>query len=76
MEKRENRYCSVCGKNTDHVVVLVRKESPFKEDKKRKRKEFLTGFLKGWAFGAFLASMDDFSRHCICEQCGTKTIED
>ncbi|EKM19575.1 hypothetical protein VCHENC01_4808 [Vibrio harveyi] len=57
-------------------MVLVRKKSAFEGDKNRGKKEFITGFLKSAVFGAFLASMDDFSRHLICENCGNKTIQD
>lgn len=42
----------------------------------RKLKEFISGFIKGWALGPFIASMDEFSRHLVCENCGEKTIED
>jgi hypothetical protein len=38
--------------------------------------DFLTGLIKSAAVGAFEASMDDFSRHSICEQCGKKTVND
>lgn len=72
----ETHYCSACDADTSHVLVLVRKESPFKEAKNRKTKEFLAGVLKGWALGPFIASMDEFERHLICEKCGNKIIED
>ncbi|MCZ5986269.1 hypothetical protein [Vibrio parahaemolyticus] len=44
-------------------------------DKNRNKKEFIAGFLKSVVFGAFLASMDEFERHLICENCGHKTIQ-
>ncbi|EPO5780607.1 hypothetical protein ACUCAK_003020 [Vibrio harveyi] len=74
--KTEVFLCPKCGVETHHVVVLVRKKSTFEGDKNRGKKEFITGFLKSAVFGAFLASMDDFSRHLICENCGNKTIQD
>ncbi|HDM8170989.1 TPA: hypothetical protein P0E23_003622 [Vibrio harveyi] len=74
--KTEVFLCPKCGVETHHVVVLVRKKSAFEGDKNRGKKEFITGFLKSAVFGAFLASMDDFSRHLICENCGNKIIQD
>ncbi|MFV0450120.1 MAG: hypothetical protein ACK5MF_16980 [Vibrio sp.] len=73
--KREVRYCSDCEIETYHVVVLVRKQSQFTGEKYRNLKEFIAGAIKGWAVGAFIASMDDFERHLVCENCGNKTIE-
>ncbi|MFC7418494.1 hypothetical protein ACFQNF_01195 [Iodobacter arcticus] len=72
----EIRHCSVCGVDTNHVVVLVRKTNPFKGEQHSKFKEFLHGAIKSWFLGAFIASMDEFSRHRICEKCGNKVIED
>ncbi|MFZ3530169.1 hypothetical protein LCA30_13505 [Vibrio harveyi] len=74
--KTEVFLCPKCRVETHHVVVLVRKKSAFEGDKNRRKKEFITGFLKSAVFGAFLASMDDFSHHLICENCGNKTIQD
>ncbi|HAS6346877.1 hypothetical protein LZU85_02845 [Vibrio sp. IRLE0018] len=74
--KIENHYCEHCQTETPHVVVLVRKTSAFKSDPQRSRKEFIAGFLKSAVFGAFLASMDEFARHLVCERCGHKVIED
>ncbi|CAM3662996.1 hypothetical protein VA7868_00382 [Vibrio aerogenes CECT 7868] len=71
----ENKFCKKCGEETTHIVVLVRNQSPYEGDANRNRKEFLSGFLKGSVAGAFCASMDEFSRHVICEKCGEKTIE-
>ncbi|PJC86022.1 hypothetical protein CSW98_10510 [Vibrio sp. HA2012] len=78
MSQRQSEicYCSRCGAETNHIVVLVRKPSPFKNSSHRKLKEFIHGVLKGWFFGAFIASMDDLSRHLICEQCGDKIIDE
>ncbi len=75
-EQIENCFCKSCHQDTQHVVVLVRKPSPFEHDKNRKIKEFIAGLIKGWFVGPFIASADEFSRHLICEKCGTKTIED
>lgn len=72
----ETYYCPCCKHDMPHIVVLVRKESPFKNDKHQKRKEFLSGLLQGMLFGAFMSSMDQFSRHIICSECGRKFIED
>ncbi|EKF9702956.1 hypothetical protein O1C89_002333 [Vibrio cholerae] len=69
-------HCSQCHADTNHVVVLVRKESPFKDRPNSKLKEFWHGAIKGWFLGAFVAAMDDFSRHRVCEACGHKEIED
>ncbi|MFB1095314.1 hypothetical protein ACEWH9_14240 [Vibrio diabolicus] len=66
--KTEVLMCPTCGVETHHVVVLVRKKSGFEGDKNRNKKEFIAGFLKSVVFGAFLASMDEFERHLICEQ--------
>lgn len=60
---------------THHVVILVRKQSAFKGAKNQKLKEFIAGAIKGWALGAFVASMDEFERHLVCEKCGKKTVE-
>ncbi|SHO57313.1 hypothetical protein [Vibrio quintilis] len=72
----EVHFCNQCGEETTHIVVLVRNKSPFEGDKNQSRKEFLSGFLKGSVAGAFCASMDEFTRHVICEKCGEKTIEE
>jgi len=42
----------------------------------QKRKAFIKDFITGWAAGPFLANMDRFERHAICEHCGTKVIEE
>tara|TARA_Y100001960_G_scaffold114279_1_gene122348 strand:+ start:786 stop:1013 length:228 start_codon:yes stop_codon:yes gene_type:complete len=68
---KEVSYCKQCDEQTTHIVVLVRDDP-----KPNKVKDFLNGFIKSAAVGAFEASMDDFSRHSICEQCGKKTIND
>lgn len=72
----ETGHCPVCGIDTNHIVVLVRKTNPFKDEKNSKFKEFIQGAIKSWFLGAFIASMDEFSRHRICEKCGHKVIED
>lgn len=47
----ETHYCSACDADTSHVLVLVRKESPYKSAENRKTKEFLAGLFKGMAVG-------------------------
>ena len=75
-DDKEICYCAECHRDTSHIVVLVRKPSEFRGEKNQKLKEFFAGVVKGWALGAFVASMDEFSRHKVCEVCGTKIIED
>ncbi len=75
MSKTEMYFCSGCGKETPHVLVLVRKQSPFKNEKNPKRKDFIAGTIKGWALGPFISAMDEFERHLICEKCGKKIVE-
>ncbi len=67
--------CPSCGVETHHVVVLVRKKSAFEGDKNRSKKEFISGFLKSTVFGAFLASMDDFSRHLSAKTAEIKSFK-
>ncbi|MGF1736830.1 hypothetical protein [Photobacterium satsumensis] len=74
--QKEVRLCPCCRAETYHVVVLVRKPTGYKNADDRKVKEFISGFIKGWALGPFVASMDEFCRHLVCENCGEKTIED
>jgi ribosomal protein L44E len=69
-------YCPSCQALTQHVVVLVRKPSPYESSPNRTQKEFFSGFVKSIFLGAFIASMDEFSRHVICEKCGNKTVEE
>ncbi|MDD1780070.1 hypothetical protein LRP49_02555 [Enterovibrio sp. ZSDZ35] len=71
----ESYPCTACHITSKHITVLIRNPSPFQGAKDQKRKEFIAGLIKGWAVGPFLASMDEFSRHTICENCGRKTIE-
>ncbi len=74
---KETHHCDDCFKKTTHVVVLVRDEElTQKERGENKLSEFLKGFIKSSSVGAFEASMDEFSRHSICEECGKKTIND
>ncbi len=75
-DQTEMCFCKSCRVETLHIVVLVRKTSAFENANNRKRKEFIAGFIKAWFVGPFLASMDDFSRHIICEKCGTTIIEE
>ena len=74
-EQKEKNYCPICIAQTEHVVILIRKESPYQGQKNQKLKEFFAGVLKGWALGPLMASLDDFDRHKICEECGHKTID-
>ncbi len=71
----EIQHCHKCQSDTEHVVVLVRKQSPFKNQENSQFKDFLTGFIKSSMLGAFVASMDEFERHLICSHCGEKRIE-
>ncbi|NOH95797.1 hypothetical protein [Vibrio sp. 99-70-13A1] len=71
LKSEEIHYCSQCSIKTKHIVILVRDEP-----EKSKTTGFLKGFVKSLFVGAFEASMDDFSRHSICEQCGKKTVND
>ncbi|NOH78632.1 hypothetical protein F0231_02645 [Vibrio sp. RE86] len=68
---KETQHCTQCDAKTTHIVVLVRDEP-----KQNSFSDFLGGLIKSSAVGAFEASMDDFQRHSICEQCGKKTIND
>lgn len=72
----ENRFCGQCNHDTKHLVVLVRKESPYQGQKNKSLKDFFAGLLKGWMLGPFVAEMDEYERHLICEVCGSKTIQD
>ncbi|MDF2154575.1 hypothetical protein [Vibrio sp. CAU 1672] len=75
-QKKEVHFCPSCGVETQHIVVLVRKPTGFENASNRKFKEFVAGAIKAWFVGPFIASMDDFSRHLICENCGRKFIEE
>jgi ribosomal protein L44E len=75
-EKIEKHYCKCCGKETDHVLILVRKKTGFENSSNRKFKKFIAGFIKSWFLGSFIAAMDDFYRHLICKICGEKIIDD
>lgn len=72
----EVHFCHSCNIETHHVLILVRKPSGFENASNRKLKEFVTGFIKSWWLGSFIAAMDEFSRHLICENCGEKIIDD
>lgn len=75
-DQTEMCFCKSCRVETLHVVVLVRKASGFENSKDREHNEFMAGFMKSLFVGAFIASMDEFSRHIICEKCGTTIIEE
>jgi protein-arginine kinase activator protein McsA len=72
----EVHFCKNCHKETTHILLLIRKKSPFENSKHRKIKEFIHGYIKAWWFGTFLAAMDDFNRHLICEECGETIIDE
>ncbi|MGR5261188.1 hypothetical protein ACPV5Q_14640 [Vibrio astriarenae] len=68
----EIQYCTNCNDQTKHIIVLVRDEPK----PKHKLLDFFIGFVRSSAVGGFHASMDDFSRHAVCEKCGNKVIND
>jgi ribosomal protein L44E len=72
----ERRFCPTCQHETNHVVVLVDKSYGKQVKPEQKRKEFIKDFITGWAAGPFLANMDRFERHVICESCGKKVIDE
>lgn len=72
----EKRFCPHCQRETNHVVVLVDKSFGKQPTPEQKRKAFIKDFITGWAAGPFLANMDRFERHTICEKCGNKVIDE
>ncbi|WP_252353664.1 hypothetical protein [Aeromonas jandaei] len=76
LSSTEQRYCSSCQRETNHVVVLVDKSFGQQLTPEQKRKAFIKDFITGWAAGPFLANMDRFERHVICENCGNKVIDE
>ena len=72
----EKRFCPHCQRETNHVVVLVDKSFGKQPTPEQKRKAFIKDFITGWAAGPFLANMDRFERHVICEHCGNKVIDE
>lgn len=72
----EKRFCSSCQRETNHVVVLVDKSFGQQLTPEQKRKALIKDFITGWAAGPFLANMDRFERHAICENCGKKVIDE
>ncbi|MFM5381889.1 hypothetical protein ACET87_07420 [Aeromonas veronii] len=76
LSSTEQRYCSSCQRETNHVVVLVDKAFGQQLTPEQKRKAFIKDFITGWAAGPFLANMDRFERHTICENCGNKVIDE
>ena len=72
----EKRFCPSCQRETNHVVVLVDKSFGKQPTPEQKRKAFIKDFITGWAAGPFLANMDRFERHVICEHCGNKVIDE
>ena len=62
----EHCYCTSCRERTQHVVVLVRKESAFAGKPNQKRHEFISGLVKGWFLGGFIAAMMDEAMSTCC----------
>lgn len=75
ISSKEVRFCSDCEEDTNHAVILIRKKSPFINEPNGPFKEFLSGFLSGTFLGGFVASMNEFDRHVICNGCGKKIVE-
>ncbi|MGL5555132.1 MAG: hypothetical protein ACRDC8_07555 [Aeromonas veronii] len=76
LSSTEQRYCPSCQRETNHVVVLVDKSYGKEVKPEQKRTAFIKDFITGWAAGPFLANMDRFERHAICENCGNKVIDE
>ncbi|WP_429088440.1 hypothetical protein [Aeromonas allosaccharophila] len=76
LSSTEKRFCPHCQRETNHVVVLVDKSFGKQPTPEQKRKAFIKDFITGWAAGPFLANMDRFERHAICEKCGNKVIDE
>lgn len=76
LSSTEQRVCSSCQRETNHVVVLVDKAFGQQLTPEQKHKAFIKDFITGWAAGPFLANMDRFERHAICENCGKKVIDE
>ncbi|MGL6413797.1 hypothetical protein ACSZMN_06850 [Aeromonas veronii] len=76
LSSTEQRYCPSCQRETNHVVVLVDKTFGQQLTPEQKCKAFIKDFITGWAAGPFLANMDRFERHAICENCGNKVIDE
>ncbi|WP_421259403.1 hypothetical protein [Aeromonas sp. 602826] len=76
LSSTEQRVCPSCQRETNHVVVLVDKSFGQQLTPAQKRKAFIKDFITGWAAGPFLANMDRFERHAICEHCGNKVIDE
>ncbi|MFB2854602.1 hypothetical protein ACE1BL_06280 [Aeromonas allosaccharophila] len=76
LSSTEKRVCPHCQRETNHVVVLVDKSFGKQPTPEQKRNAFIKDFITGWAAGPFLANMDRFERHAICEKCGNKVIDE
>ncbi|MFQ2014541.1 hypothetical protein ACK336_15045 [Aeromonas veronii] len=76
LSSTEQRVCPSCQRETNHVVVLVDKSFGQQLTPAQKRKAFIKDFITGWAAGPFLANMERFERHAICEHCGNKVIDE
>ncbi len=76
LSSTEKRFCPHCQRETNHVVVLVDKSFGKQPTPEQKRTAFIKDFITGWAAGPFLANMDRFERHAICENCGKKVIDE
>ncbi len=76
LSSTEQRVCPSCQRETNHVVVLVDKSFGQQLTPEQKHTAFIKDFITGWASGPFLANMDRFERHAICEHCGNKVIDE
>ncbi|HHQ4884505.1 TPA: hypothetical protein ACSP3N_001072 [Aeromonas veronii] len=76
LTSNERRFCPSCQCETSHVVVLVDKSFGQQPTPEQKRKAFIKDFITGSAASPFLANMDRFERHAICEHCGNKVIDE
>lgn len=76
LSSTEQRYCPSCQHETNHVVVLVDKSYGNEVKAEQKRTAFIKDFITRSAAGPFLANMDRFERHTICENCGNKVIDE
>ncbi|NVD08573.1 hypothetical protein FCU94_17140 [Vibrio sp. JPW-9-11-11] len=69
------QYCEYCGCATEHKEIIKQRPSPYGKSKKEQFKAFLSGFFGGVAVGAALASLELIDRYVVCQQCGTKKLE-
>ena len=76
LSSTEQLVCPSCQRETNHVVVLIYKSYGKEVKPEQKRTAFIKDFITGWAAGPFLANMDRFERHVICENCGNKVTDE